>query len=107
MQRMWQAIQRTDRNSDVKTKNTRKYRVLCAENEDRGDGNQSKWESARKIAHQHHEMGGKTGEPVTVMESRCASRRDVTIEGDEIYTHIGENLPTQRIKRVDSDIYRT
>lgn len=75
MQRMWQAIQRTDRNSDVKTKNTRKYRVLCAENEDRGDGNQSKWESARKIAHQHHEMGGKTGEPVTVMESRCASRR--------------------------------
>ncbi len=51
MQRMWQAIQRTDRNSDVKAKNPSKYHVLCAENEDRGDGNQSKWESHRKIAH--------------------------------------------------------
>ncbi len=51
MQRMWQAIQRTDRNSDVKAKNPSKYRVLRAEEEDRGDGNQSKWESARKIAH--------------------------------------------------------
>lgn len=32
---------------------------------------------------------------------------DVTIEGDEIYTRVGENLPPQWIKRMDSSIYRT
>jgi hypothetical protein len=31
----------------------------------------------------------------------------VTIEGDEIYTRVSENLPPQWIKRVDSSIYRT
>ena len=51
MQRMWQEIQRTDRNSHVKAKNTSKYRDLCPEDEDRGDGNQSEWKSPIKIAH--------------------------------------------------------
>jgi len=51
MQRMWQEIQRTDRNSHVKAKNTSKYRDLCPEDEDRGDVNQSEWKSPIKIAH--------------------------------------------------------
>lgn len=30
---------------------------------------------------------------------------DVTIEGDEVYTRVGENLPPLRVKRVDNHIY--
>ena len=30
---------------------------------------------------------------------------DVTIEGDEVYTRVGENLPPLRVKRLDNHIY--
>ena len=32
---------------------------------------------------------------------------DITVEGDEVYTRVGENLPPLRVKRMDSDIHRT
>ena len=30
---------------------------------------------------------------------------DITVEGDEVYTRVGENLPPLRDKRMDSDIH--
>ncbi|MCA6544737.1 MAG: hypothetical protein IM576_16155 [Pseudanabaena sp. M074S1SP2A07QC] len=41
MQRMRQAIQRTNRNCNVNAENTSKCGFFCPEDEDRGDGNQS------------------------------------------------------------------
>ena len=35
------------------------------------------------------------------------ARGDITIEGDEVYTRIGENLPPLGVKMIDSDIHRT
>ena len=32
---------------------------------------------------------------------------DITIEGDEVYTRVGENLSPFGVKRMDSDIHRT
>ena len=32
---------------------------------------------------------------------------DITVEGDEVYTRVGENLPPLRVKRMDSNIHRT
>ncbi len=32
---------------------------------------------------------------------------DITVEGDEVYTRVGENLPPLKVKRMDSDIHRT
>ncbi len=30
---------------------------------------------------------------------------DITVEGDEVYTRVGENLPPLRVKRMDSNIH--
>lgn len=30
---------------------------------------------------------------------------DITVEGDEVYTRVGENFPPLRVKRMDSDIH--
>jgi hypothetical protein len=30
---------------------------------------------------------------------------DITVEGDEVYTRVGENLPPLRVKKMDSDIH--
>ena len=30
---------------------------------------------------------------------------DITVEGDDVYTRVGENLPPLRVKRMDSDIH--
>ena len=32
---------------------------------------------------------------------------NITVEGDEVYTRVGENLLPLRVKRMDSDIHRT
>ena len=32
---------------------------------------------------------------------------DITVEGDEVYTRVGENFPLLRVKRMDSDIHQT
>lgn len=32
---------------------------------------------------------------------------DVTLEGDEVYTRVGENLPPRRLPRLDNALYRT
>jgi transposase-like protein len=40
--------------------------------------------------------------------SPCApAGGDITIEGDEVYTRVGENLSPLGVKRMDSDIHRT
>jgi hypothetical protein len=30
---------------------------------------------------------------------------DITVEGDEVYTRVGENLPPLRVKRLDGDLH--
>ena len=32
---------------------------------------------------------------------------EVTLEGDEVYTRVGENLPPRKVSRVDDSLYRT
>ena len=74
MQRMRQAIQRTNRNTNVKAENTNKYSFLCTEDKNRGDGNQGQWESSEQIPHKHHEMGAKIGTQNSAMESSSPRR---------------------------------
>jgi hypothetical protein len=36
---------------------------------------------------------------------RTPAGGDITVEGDEVYTRVGENLPPLKVKRMDSDIH--
>jgi len=45
----------------------------------------------------------RTGTPMSRL--RTPAGGDITVEGDEVYTRVGENLPPLKVKRMDSDIH--
>lgn len=59
---------------------------------------------------------GKSGSSITTWEKRLSAQvsnwspsapeaGDVTLEGDEVYTRVGENLPPRDVRRMDNPLY--
>jgi transposase-like protein len=59
---------------------------------------------------------GKSGSSITTWEKRLSAQvsdwsppapeaGNVTLEGDEVYTRVGENLPPRDVRRMDNPLY--
>jgi hypothetical protein len=64
--------------------------------------NQSHRQGSREIPQQYYNLGKAFIKSAREWSPKAPERGEITIEGDELYTRVGENLPPRKVRSLDN-----